>query len=415
MRTATSIMTVVAALLASEAAFAQTSGNDVVVIRRVLAPPKPKPVVVIGTPTPTVPEGYYSWKTSAWEQEGQCGQLGVQRRDAWCERTDGVKVDDVNCHGGGSGYKPLRSMGVIVTDTCAQRWQTGEWSAEHPHCGKYNLTRSVRCVRTDGTTLPSDRCGLEGPETTMQVEDYSTCAFQWFAGEWSELKDFCGDVTRRRAVYCRRTDGSQADATMCAGSGEMPVSATTMNFPACQPNGTPTPGPGWVTSEWDRVATGSCGEFEVTRTAQCVNEKGEILPASRCGDRPALTRTVEALSGCTYKWTAGPYSEMPKGCGTVESRRTTGCLRSDGAWVLSSNCSGPAPQDRITGENYDACTNGWQAGEWSSWSTECGDATRTRSVTCRRTDGLLMPDGSCPDERPSSTGPTPSAPMVRPR
>ena len=46
----------------------------------------------------------------------------------------------------------------------------------------------------------------------------------------------------------------------------------------------------------------------------------------------------------------------------------------------------------------------WKTGDWSECSADCGGGTQTRSVSCQRTDGLIVEDVFCDAEnKPASS------------
>lgn len=438
-----------AALAASGTAHAQT--KDVVVMRRVLAPPTKK---LTGT-TPS----YYSWQTTPWSQTGACGQQGTETRSVSCVRTDGVTVDDSLCVGNGSGARPVTSQDVVVTQSCGYAWTTGDWNQKASTCGATHLSRDVTCVRSDGVVVPGAACSaLPQPPSTETSVDYSGCAFSWSAGDWSDPSTTCGSAVETRTVSCQRSDGNTVGAAACASSGQKP--AETQNLtetsgctaywstgdwgataPACGASTqsrtvTCMSGSGATLADADCTAAGvgtkpaqtrpatsqatctyfwqpsnwsdpgpSCGDVAETRTFSCIDSSGAAADDSLCTQqKPAATRTAHVVTSCTFAWTAGGFGTAQPACGPSIQTQSVSCTRSDGQTVSNSNCdpaSRPASTQAAT--DYTACTYAWSPGPWSDWTSTCGNATQTRVVTCQRADGATVDDGQCAGVKPQTT------------
>src|SRR3546814_5562638 len=87
--------------------------------------------------------------------------------------------------------------------------------------------------------------------------------------------------------------------------------------------------------------------------------------------------------------------------------RTYDCRRSDGTIVPDGECTsrGISLSESETGAVYSGCSYNWQTGAWSGYNSSCSaNATRTRSVTCRREPlGTTVPDGDRKSTRLNSS------------
>ena len=390
--------------MTSEIAMAQAPRpDDVVVIRRVIGPMKK---VILNPPADNSEAGYYSWRTTPWNQTGACGDVGPQTRTAWCERTGGQKVADSFCFGNGSGPRPVESMNAVNTQTCEYQWAPGEWQGAIPSCGAVSQTREVSCVSKNGVVGDSANCKGTIPDRSQTVTNYNGCEFMWAAGSWKPLMKFCGDVDQTRDVYCRASNGSQVPSEYCANSGEPPETTFTYHFPTCNPDGTiDSNARGWVTGEWTKAPENACAKFVVSRQVQCVTGEGVVVNDAECStSKPKTTDEQEVTTNCSYSWQSGPTMPAPRGCGTVFATRSVNCVRTDGLAVNGEACGlGSKPESQFATTDYSQCKFEWKIGEWSEWSQQCGEATRTRAVMCQRSDGGTVEDAQCSGTRPSST------------
>lgn len=185
-----------------------------------------------------------------------------------------------------------------------------------------------------------------------------------------------------------------------------------LSTPTTVPVSTPTPTPtstdgAWSVGEWSSW-TSSCSSSAVRlRTVVCSTSAGPAPDASCTAAKPSASE-VGNLAGCSY--VAGGtaiYGPWASGCSASTTRNAhKQCLRSDGAIVLDSDCTarGVSLDSTETGSDYSACSNDWVAGNWSGWSSTCSaTATRTRSVSCQRTDGFVQPDAACVAAKPASS------------
>src|SRR5690606_28329473 len=137
-----------------------------------------------------------------------------------------------------------------------------------------------------------------------------------------------------------------------------------------------------------------------TRSVSCRRSDGTTVANSECTSRGvALTPTSQTsaqYSGCSYSAVFGAWSGWSSTCSSSATRtRTASCRRSDGTTVANAECTNRgvalSPTSETTGV-YSGCTYALEAEEWSTCSSS---GTQSRAVQCRRSDGNLVPTGNC--------------------
>lgn len=448
------------------AATAADAQSGVVIMRKAIktykAADNPASAPTPSPTTPAAPVGYYSWTTSGWKQTGTCGSKGLETRTISCVTTDGDTVADSFCMGNNSGTKPDASRPVTITATCGYSWSPGSWSVSPTTCGTYTETRSISCVRSDGTVVKAEDCKAVGsvPDSKRTITETSSCSYAWSASSWSAPSSSCGDGTQTRSVECQRSDGTTADAALCVGekpatsqavhstasctaswnAGDFgspaPACGTTIatrsvtcqradgvqvgddqcdgakpasskpaeDYSTCTDGRTSDHPYGWMLGDFGGPST-SCGTATHTRTVTCTDNSGKPVSDALCVQtKPSTTLTTSEMSGCGYAWHAGEFSAAQPACGTTVQSRTVSCVRSDGQVASASNCTGDQPSSTRSSTDYSACTFGWASGSWSPISTTCGDAVQTRDVYCQRVDGTVETDQTkCVGEKPPET------------
>jgi hypothetical protein len=122
--------------------------------------------------------------------------------------------------------------------------------------------------------------------------------------------------------------------------------------------------------------------------------------------KPATTQTVAAdYSSCTYAWNVGGYGSYSSSCSSSATRtRAVTCTRSDGAAVADSFCPAGKPATTETAPNYVGCSYSWGTPSAWTYASSCSDSTsRSRTVACQRSDGTTAADSSCsPATKPTT-------------
>lgn len=156
----------------------------------------------------------------------------------------------------------------------------------------------------------------------------------------------------------------------------------------------PAPALGWSVGDWAWADTDTCtANARQTRDVHCAGLGGSVAADSACKTpKPDAERTTARLDGCTSSWTEGSWGAWSSSCSTSAVRtRTVTCVRQDGSGgttpVDDASCGSGRPDATQTGTVSTGCTFDWDAGGWGQYSIGCGQATRTRTVTCRSTNG----------------------------
>jgi len=161
--------------------------------------------------------------------------------------------------------------------------------------------------------------------------------------------------------------------------------------------------------EWSIGAFGrcsaDCGGGTQTRSVACVrSDDGVVVTDSLCaGTRPEGSQGCNSSPCVTYSWRIGEWGacSAPVPCGASRQTRSVSCVRSDGAQVDDSFCSGSKPQ---TEQSCPAtsCTQGqWSLGEFGACELLCSTSAHRRFVGCIRSDGVSVADTFCAGTKPT--------------
>lgn len=287
-------------------------------------------------------------------------------------------------------------------------WKDGTWSAFSTMCGEATRTRTPYCERDDGTRVDEAYCTGTKPATSETSTQTASCEKRWFVFS-DTVPDSCGPATGTRVLHCHlhQADGStvtpnhEADLALCDQGTKPAASYATNNYAAC--------GYTWSYGAWTDWST-TCGSATRTRTKTCTRSDGTDVTATgsaNCGTASATTQTQVNVSTCTYAWNEGAWSTTPA-CGPTDESRPVSCRRSDGVTVEDASCPATKPDtNRAAADgatSYSACTFAWKASAWTPIPDgTCGYTTRTRSISCTRSDGTPAGDASCKATRPATS------------
>ncbi len=253
---------------------------------------------------------------------------------------------------------------------------------------------------TDTLFQTSILFGSTGYTYAWQLGGWSTCSGgtgTWGYSGWSPVSG-CGTVSQTRTASC------VANA----------LSSTQSRTIVCQ------------RSDSASAADAYCTGARPASTQSCTPITG-----FSCGTQAATSQSVLLTDGCAYDWVSGPWSASSDTCSeNATQTRTVSCGRSDGTTVADASCNATTrPPSSRSVSDFSGCTYTWQMSGWnactggtgtwsySTWSptSGCGtleqtrtatcnadpDAgTQSRNVTCLRSDGTTVADGSCGGPKP---------------
>jgi hypothetical protein len=275
--------------------------------------------------------------------------------------------------------------------------------------------------------------GAKPTSGTASCANYSGCGYDWVkpAPQSTPVSQNghpvgrleCGYVHQTFAPYCQRTGGGttvvmpKSDYQYCRNDTPDFNDVASGNPDALGYDRTATITATCTPADHDWVGAGTWSDWSstcsatATRTrtaAQCVRRFDGLVETdlSKCdaGSKPSTTETHSDFSGCSFSWTGGTdadWSPWSSTCSTSATRtRAVTCKRSDGTVVGDEQCvnAGVAkPQTSQTQGIYDSCS--YSAGgttSYSDWGSHCSaSTTRTAHQQCVRSDNTVVADSEC--------------------
>ena len=349
----------------------------------------------------------YSSCTYSWDSEedyvdpgSSCTATETQTRAVWCKRDlDGNVEEDSLCD---PSQRPASSQIVEDFSDCEYdpaNWS--DWEYDSTCSTSTTRTREAECLRSDGTIVSDGECtsrSVNLTETENGVQNLSTCGYA--AANWTgPANPTCSAAsTKNEEAECRRSDGTIVDDAECTSRGVSltRITDTPADYSSCS----------YEAVNWTGWTYGSTCSSSTTRTrnAQCRRSDGTIVPGTQCSSRGvAVTETqngVTNTNSCTYEWREGGFGPWTSTCSNTATRsQSVTCRRSDGTVMTGSQESlcttndGPKPAAQEGPIGlYSTCGYTPSYGAWSA----CNGTSRSRTMsTCRRDTGDNVALSNC--------------------
>jgi hypothetical protein len=244
-------------------------------------------------------------------------------------------------------------------------------------------------------------------------------SYDWSTSLWGACSaTACGTSgTQSRSVVCKKNGSVVTNDSFC--TTPKPSVIQSCSAPAC-----PSYTYSWTVGAWSACSATACGTQGVqTRSVICTRNDGIAVADTNCTTSKPVTSQACAAAACPvpsylYTWSVGAWSACSAtACGTQGTQtRSVICKRDDGVTVADSYCTTTKPS------TSQACAAAacpvpsylytWTVGAWSACSaTACGtQGTQTRSVICKRDDGVTVADSYCTTTKPSTSQPCSAQP-----
>lgn len=322
----------------------------------------------------------YRWKISGFtECSHSCGG-GSQNTNIICvsvgSRTQ-VVVTPENC---ADHLKPRSQTVQCNTSPCDPKWEAKDWSECSATCGSGTQTRIVECQQRFSPSLTlkvsADQCGHEDKPAIAQQCEAEQCA-QWKTGPWSECNKECGGGEKQRDVRCVDKFEFQIPTNYCTEAS--PKSTERCNTQPCTSV--------WWISDWSKECSESCGQGKRSRTAVCMNNRGNVVSPSSCNKRdlPKLEESCRGSDGCSGIWFVGVWGRCSAECGNGVRVRQVVCLKKTQSTLSiarDEECDIKQKPKTEEGCVSTACNARWYTSPWSECSVTCGEGRRTREIRC---------------------------------
>jgi hypothetical protein len=341
---------------------------------------------------------------------------------------------------------PIGGSGSATSGPATHAWMQNVSTCSSA-CGSGTRTTSYQCQ--DVSSYDFSGAGYGAPEadsfcsatsakpsaSTVACTNYSGCSYDWVkpavavqilpmpnpaGGTFDQggTAD-CSYAKRTFSPYCERggspsvqmpagdhafcrTDTPDYDDVAAGRADALGYDRTTPVDTACTAGARDNK---WITSGWTANPL-VCGSVPTQRrTVSCIRKfNGATRPESDCAGitKPSVQENVGTavdVTSCSYTWNVGSWGAYDSTCSNSTPRsRTVNCRRSDGATVADSQCAsqGAKPATSESGSNLTGCTFEWTpATPWVYASTCSTSTSRSRTTSCRRSDGTVVADSSC--------------------
>uniref|UniRef100_A0A3P8UW88 ADAM metallopeptidase with thrombospondin type 1 motif 16 n=1 Tax=Cynoglossus semilaevis TaxID=244447 RepID=A0A3P8UW88_CYNSE len=297
---------------------------------------------------------------------------------------------------------------LAVRDTQRRYYLNGHWTVDwpgrHPIAGAvfeykrpYNRPESLFSTGPTNETLVVEillqgwNPGVRWEYTLKKADEKKNSNKHHYS--WAIIRSQCsatcggGQMNTRPACY--KDLRVQVNTTYCNPRSRPATGPTPCNTQPCPAS--------WSVGEWGGCSRG-CGGGEQIRQVQCVQRisqvNADVLSDSQCSQPAPARRQACNTQSCPPVWTAGPWSQCSRKCGTGVKKRTVLCTSTDPGvqtrTLPDSVCAGlpkPASQESCFIKRCQKQRKvQWFVSTWQECSVTCGRGHQARFIKCAEKD-----------------------------
>ncbi|XP_071486334.1 thrombospondin type-1 domain-containing protein 7A-like [Diadema antillarum] len=355
------------------------------------------------SPCPDIDPCYaYQWVTTSWTGcsvvGSNCGR-GLQTREVYCGRSDGLEAEDGLCLQDFTQPPPSPTQRCYIP--CGGDCLLSAWSEYGPcqaNCGAesgrgYCRMRKREIVGVGPRDNPRQLC----PHIAdSDLHEFQSCnsnkaIYSWSYGPWTScvlpagLK--CGNGRQNRGALCERNDGTQvADLFCLAGETDQVLPTETRACKVqCSVDCEVT-----IWSNWSSCSE-PCGQGERTRTRTSTVspiQGGRACPLL-AETQMCFERSCDQLEWDLSEWNPCVPTDLQTNCGTGKQTRTVTCPAGNDAL-----CQQRAPKPADSQSCPLPCQGDCVFSEWSAFTTcssPCSSGQKSRTRIVVRPNAELQP------------------------
>lgn len=333
------------------------------------------------------------WVYSEWSECSKSCNGGFQRRRVTCEE----KNPDVRKELPASTCSRIQKRPAVRACNTLRcpTWRTGRWSRCSQACGEGFQKRKVACL-WKGNKVAADGVCVRTKPRKIQNCRIKACP-HWEYEEWSDCSTTCGRGHQIRLVRCANDERETLREEDCV-PGEKPMTRQAcQEIPECDKTvflitKVVNQGPvKWVTRNWGECQV-QCGEGRQQRNVSCVNSKEVVINNELCQNitKPATVRQCVKHCG---KWKHTSWSHCSSECGDGTQERNISCVDFKDNIIIDDICR-TIPEPSSTRKCFKYCGI-WRHSAWTACSSNCGKGTQRRQVKCFDKKYRLTSEKTC--------------------
>ncbi|KAF0312775.1 Papilin [Amphibalanus amphitrite] len=352
------------------------------------------------------------WRVGNWSKcWADCGQEGVQTRPVTCQQRITAQVNasvaDELCEE--TGAERPEEVRPCAAGPCAA-YHVGDWSPCDVLCGDGQRTRQVVCHRQTSLTtelLADSECEEPPPNATKPCSRRPCEGVDWVTTEWSGCSGVCGLTVQTRGVHCANDEGHRFDDTFCQSSRRPASNQSCSGAPSCAFRWYATE---WTECSVDcgpglQSRDVFCGALDEQKRVTTVDDSN-CDPAKRY----EATRACEEATPppCPATWHSSPWGPCSASCEKGSQTRKVFCSDGTGRVPLD-RCDGKTIPYTLRDCNDISCADADLFPETGlSDGSGAGPAAVGRRKCRQRPARLLCGPstfGCCPDGLTAAAGP----------